>query len=204
MVNYTIVSSILDTIFSSMLHLKSPLEKWDYLENRFGQIPRPESWLAAEQAMQQSDLSSEQTAADGEDDSQDIPDDCAETEAGHPKPEPNVVDVRHLEPYLLGVEVGTGDSKWLDEGANTLEAPKLSSEALETQEALPFTTSECTETRTGHQKPEDEVVDMQHVVDVMRRNSKHQSQALKLSSLRSQMCSKSRITYWRLKLGLWT
>ncbi|KAI5992180.1 hypothetical protein EDD15DRAFT_2272714, partial [Pisolithus albus] len=153
--------------------------------------------------MQQSDLSSEQTAAeetgqeardsnielenspDGEDDSQDIPDDCAETEAGHPKPEPNVVDAQHLEPYLLEVEVGTGDSKWLDEGTNVLEAPdkgsqcagdkveedeglpKLSSEALETQEALPFTTSERTETRTGHQKPEDEVVDMRHVVDVL-------------------------------------
>ncbi|KAI5997578.1 hypothetical protein EDD15DRAFT_2246556 [Pisolithus albus] len=176
---------------------------WYYLENRFGQIPRPESWLAAERAMQQGDLSSEQTAAeetgqeahdsnielenspDGEGDSQDIPDDCAETEAGHPKPEPNVVDARHLELYLLGVEVGTGDSKWLDEGTNMLEAPdkgsqcagdeveedeglpKLSSEALKTQEALPFITSECTETWTGHQKPEDEVVDMRHVVDVL-------------------------------------
>ncbi|KAI5980891.1 hypothetical protein EDD15DRAFT_2340306 [Pisolithus albus] len=203
MVNYTIISGIPDTIFSSMLHLKSPLEKWDYLENCFGQIPRPESWLAAEQAMQQSDLSSKQTATeetgqeardsnielenspDGEDDSQDIPDDCAETEAGHPKPEPNVVDARHLELYLLGVEVGTGDSKWLDEGTNVLEVPdkgsqcagdeveedeglpKLSSKALETQEALPFTTSERTETWTGHQKPKDEVVDMRHMVDVL-------------------------------------
>ncbi|KAI5999519.1 hypothetical protein EDD15DRAFT_2237318 [Pisolithus albus] len=204
MVKYTIISGIPDTIFSSMLHLKSPLEKWDYLENRFGQIPRPESWLAAEQAMQQSDLSSEQTATDGEDDSQDIPDDCAETKAGHPKPEPNVVDARHLEPYLLGVEVGTGDSKWLDEGTNALEAPKLSSEALETPTDLPFTTSERAETWTGHRKPEDKVVDTRHMVDVMRRNSKHQSQAPKLSSLRSRTCSKSRITYWWLKLGLWT
>ncbi|KAI6017833.1 hypothetical protein EDC04DRAFT_2517914, partial [Pisolithus marmoratus] len=35
MVNYTIVSSILDTIFSCMLHLKLPLEKWDYLKKCF-------------------------------------------------------------------------------------------------------------------------------------------------------------------------
>ncbi|KIK14041.1 hypothetical protein PISMIDRAFT_364712, partial [Pisolithus microcarpus 441] len=62
-VNYTIVCGIPDTIFSSMLHLKSPFEKWDYLENHFGQIPRPGSWLAAEQAMQQSDSSSEQDTA---------------------------------------------------------------------------------------------------------------------------------------------
>ncbi|KAI5980890.1 hypothetical protein EDD15DRAFT_2535782 [Pisolithus albus] len=64
MVNYTIVSGIPDTIFSSMLHLKLPLKKWYYLENRFGRIPRPESWLAAEQAMQQSDLSSKQIATE--------------------------------------------------------------------------------------------------------------------------------------------
>ncbi|KAI6095195.1 hypothetical protein EDD16DRAFT_1680138, partial [Pisolithus croceorrhizus] len=105
MVNYTIVSGIPDTIFGCMLHLKSPHEKWSYLENCFGRIPRPDSWLAAEQAMQQRDTPSEQEIARGtgqeardsnskiktlpgsQNEPTDSPSDCAETEAGHTKPE---------------------------------------------------------------------------------------------------------------------
>ncbi|KAI6023815.1 hypothetical protein BKA83DRAFT_4626919 [Pisolithus microcarpus] len=202
-VNYTIICGIPDTIFSSMLHLKSPLEKWSYLENRFGQILRPASWLAAEQAMQQHDTASKQETArgagqetcnsnseserspGGHKDPMDSPSNCAETEAGHAKPEPKVVDARHMEPYLLGVEVGTGDSKWLDESMDTPEAPdegsqctsnrveesqdllESSSEALEPQGDLPDTTSEHAETKTGHAKPETEVIDTWQVVDVL-------------------------------------
>ncbi|KAI6117257.1 hypothetical protein EDD16DRAFT_1520132 [Pisolithus croceorrhizus] len=43
----------------------------------------------------------------------------------------------------------------------------MSSEALETQGDLPFTTSECAETWTGHRKPKNKVVDMRQVVDVL-------------------------------------
>ncbi|KAI6108272.1 hypothetical protein F5141DRAFT_1203624 [Pisolithus sp. B1] len=43
----------------------------------------------------------------------------------------------------------------------------MSSEALETQGNLPFTTSECAETRTGHRKPKNKVVDTRQVVDVL-------------------------------------
>ncbi|KAI6168514.1 hypothetical protein EDD17DRAFT_1528025 [Pisolithus thermaeus] len=43
----------------------------------------------------------------------------------------------------------------------------MSSKALKPLEDLPFTTSKCAKTRTGHQKPENEVVDMRHVVDVL-------------------------------------
>ncbi|KAI6009781.1 hypothetical protein PISMIDRAFT_14303 [Pisolithus microcarpus 441] len=186
-----------------MLHLKSPLKKWDYLKNCFGRIPRPESWLAAERAMQQSNPLPKQSAAGEtaqstcnsnhepeilpiqEEGLLDGPNDCTETESGYLTPEIEVIDVQHMEPYLLGVEVGTGDSKWLDKSADTPEAPdkgsqctsdkveeskdllKLSSEALETQEDLPFTTSKCAETRAGHRKLENKVVDMQHVVDVL-------------------------------------
>ncbi|KAI6000266.1 hypothetical protein EDC04DRAFT_2612063 [Pisolithus marmoratus] len=55
-------------------------------------------------------------------------------------------------------------SKKVEEGNNLLE---LSSETLESPGDLPDTTSECAKTQTGHRKPEDEVVDMQHVVDVL-------------------------------------
>ncbi|KAI6111261.1 hypothetical protein F5141DRAFT_1202928 [Pisolithus sp. B1] len=202
MVNYTIVCSIPDTIFGSMLHLKSPLEKWSYLENCFGRIPRPDSWLAAEQAMQQRDTPSEQEIARGtgqeardsnskiktlpgsQNEPTDSPSDCTETEAGHTKPEPKVVDAWHLKPYLRGVEVEAIDLKQPAEGMDTLKAPDsgsqcasdkaeeeddlpMSSDALETPGDLPFTSSECAETRTGHTKPEDEVADTQHVVDVL-------------------------------------
>ncbi|KAI6032286.1 hypothetical protein BKA83DRAFT_4212111 [Pisolithus microcarpus] len=187
-----------------MLHLKSPLEKWDYLENRFGQIPRPESWLAAERAMQQSDPLPEQSTAGEtaqstcdsnhepeilpiqEEGLLDGPNDCAETESGYLTPETEVVDVQHVEPYLLEVvEVGDAGGMWLDECMKALEAPdkgsqctsdkveeskdlpKLSSEALETPRDLPFTASKRAETWTEHRKPKDEVVDTRHVVDVL-------------------------------------
>ncbi|KAI6103377.1 hypothetical protein F5141DRAFT_1238580 [Pisolithus sp. B1] len=114
----------------------------------------------------------------------DSPSDCAETEAGHVKPEPEVIDAWHLKPYLRGVEVEAIDSKQLEEGMNALEAPDegcqcagnkagedkdlpTSSDTLETPRDLPSTTSERAETRTGHTKPEDEVVDTWHMVDVL-------------------------------------
>ncbi|KAI6095121.1 hypothetical protein EV401DRAFT_2158779 [Pisolithus croceorrhizus] len=43
----------------------------------------------------------------------------------------------------------------------------MSSKALETPGDLPFTSSECAESRTWHQKPENKVVDMWHMVDVL-------------------------------------
>ncbi|KAI6097559.1 hypothetical protein F5141DRAFT_1294809 [Pisolithus sp. B1] len=198
MVNYTIVSGIPDTIFGFMLHLKSPLEKWDYLEKRFGSIPRPESWLVAEEAKQRSnsniargagqeahDSNNElQNSPSSHEDPVDSPSDCTETEAGQAKPEPKVVDAQHLKPYLLGVEVEAIGSKQPAEGMDALEAPDSSSQcagdkveeedlpttsskALKTQQDLPDAMSECAETRTGHTKPEDEVVDTRHVVDVL-------------------------------------
>ncbi|KAI6118313.1 hypothetical protein F5141DRAFT_1212226 [Pisolithus sp. B1] len=198
MVNYTIVSGIPDTIFGFMLHLKSPLEKWDYLEKRFGSIPRPESWLVAEEVEQRSDSNvAAETGQDthNSDESRDLPgsqneptdspNDHVETESEYLTLETEVIDVQHEEPYLLVVEVGTMDSKQLDEGTNALKAPDegsqctgdkveededlptTSSKALEPQGNLPFTTSERTETRTGHRKPENKVADMQHMVDVL-------------------------------------
>ncbi|KAI6102128.1 hypothetical protein F5141DRAFT_1217706 [Pisolithus sp. B1] len=199
MVNYTIVCGIPDTNFGFMLHLKSPLEKWSYLENRFGSIPRPESWLVTEEAMQQSDSNAAaetaqdthssndelETSPGGHEDSVDSPNDCTETKSGYLTPETKVIDTRHEEPHLLEVEDRAADSKRPDEGTDTPEAPDegsqsatnevedrqdlptTSSEALETQGDLPFTTSERTETRTGHRKPENEVVDTRHVVDVL-------------------------------------
>ncbi|KAI6124687.1 hypothetical protein EV401DRAFT_2207756 [Pisolithus croceorrhizus] len=104
-------------------------------------------------------------------DSLDIPNDCAKTKSRYLTPETEVVDVRHEEPHLLEVEDRAADSKQPDEGTDTVDAPDkdsqcaddkvkdrqelptMSSEALETQGNLPFTTSERTETRTGHRKP---------------------------------------------------
>ncbi|KAI6096460.1 hypothetical protein F5141DRAFT_1262768 [Pisolithus sp. B1] len=199
MVNYTIVCGIPDTIFGFMLHLKSPLEKWSYLENRFGSIPRPESWLVAEEAMQRSDSNAAaetaqdthssnnelETSPGGHEDSVDSPNDCTETKSGYLTPETKVIDTRHEEPHLLEVEDRAADSKQPDKGTDTVDAPDkdsqcaddkvedrqelpmTSSEALETQGNLPFTTSERAKTRTGHRKPENEVVDTQQVVDVL-------------------------------------
>ncbi|KAI6101806.1 hypothetical protein F5141DRAFT_1242723 [Pisolithus sp. B1] len=126
-------------------------------------------------------------------DSLDIPNDCAETKSRYLTPETEVIDMRQVEPHFMVVEVGAVDSEQPDECANILEAPdkkcqcvddegsqhasyeveegedllKPSSEAHEPQGDLPDTTSECAETQTGHRKPENEVVDMQQMVDVL-------------------------------------
>ncbi|KIK24569.1 hypothetical protein PISMIDRAFT_403406, partial [Pisolithus microcarpus 441] len=170
MVNYTIICRIPDTIFSSMLYLKSPLEKWDYLENHFGRIPRPESWLAAERAMQQSDPLPEQSAAGEtaqstcdsnhepeilpiqEEGLLDGPNDCAETESGYLTPETEVVDAQHVEPYLLEVvEVGDAGGMRLDECTKALEAPdkgsQCTSNKVEESKDLPKLSSEALETQ---------------------------------------------------------
>ncbi|KAI6094930.1 hypothetical protein EDD16DRAFT_1711777 [Pisolithus croceorrhizus] len=156
MVNYTIVSGIPDTIFGFMLHLKSPLEKWDYLEKRFGSIPRPESWLVAEEAKQRSnsniargagqeahDSNNElQNSPSSHEDPVDSPSDCAETEAGQANPEPEVVDAQHLKPYLRGVEVEAIGSKQPAEGTNVLKAPdegsQCASDKAEEEDDLPM------------------------------------------------------------------
>ncbi|KAI6120348.1 hypothetical protein EDD16DRAFT_1895207 [Pisolithus croceorrhizus] len=176
MVNYIIISGILDTIFGFMLHLKSPLEKWDYLEKRFGQIPRPESWLVAEEAEQRSksNMATEtgQEALDSNSESRDLPgsqneptdspSDCAETEAGHAKPEPKV-----LEEGMDVLKAPDEGSQCASDKAEEEDDLPMSSDALKTQQDLPDAMSECAETRTGHQKPEDEVADTRHVVDVL-------------------------------------
>ncbi|KAI5986099.1 hypothetical protein EDC04DRAFT_2615185 [Pisolithus marmoratus] len=204
MVNYTIISGIPDSIFTFMLHLKLPLEKWDYLKKHFGLIPRPESWLAAEEAMWQSRSQPEQGTAgetaqnifnshhkpeiqtSGEEDFTDSPNDCAETKSGYPTPESEVIDMQGAEDNLPEVEVEVVDaSNSHDKHMNLVKAPNedsqhasnkikesqalpgLSLKALEPEGDLPDTTSECTETQTGHRKPKDKVVDMQHVVDVL-------------------------------------
>ncbi|KAI5987032.1 hypothetical protein EDD15DRAFT_2469811 [Pisolithus albus] len=141
-VNYTIICGIPDTIFSSMLHLKSPLEKWSYLEDRFGSIPRPESWVTAEEAMRQHDLPSDQpatgeiiqnahesddepeSAPDSHEGPVDRPSDCAETE---------VVDAWQVEPHLPVVEVGDTAVTWSDEPANTSEAPEEGGQCTSTK-----------------------------------------------------------------------
>ncbi|KAI5988539.1 hypothetical protein EDD15DRAFT_2371206 [Pisolithus albus] len=157
-VNYTIVCGIPDTIFSSMLHLKSPLEKWYYLESRFGRIPRPESWLVVEEAMRQGNLLPKQDAAEEtahphgdsddepanlperssealepQEDPPESPDDCAETKSGYLTPETEVVGTQHVELHLPVVEVGSMDWERPDEHANAFKAPEEGGQCTSTK-----------------------------------------------------------------------
>ncbi|KAI6168272.1 hypothetical protein EDD17DRAFT_1526563 [Pisolithus thermaeus] len=67
----------------------------------------------------------------GHEDPLDSPSDCAETEAGHVKPEAKVVDVWQVGFRLLGVGVGATGVTWPDEHTNVLGVPESISEALE-------------------------------------------------------------------------
>ncbi|KAI6017872.1 hypothetical protein EDC04DRAFT_2902407 [Pisolithus marmoratus] len=187
MVNYTIISGILDTIFGCMLHLKSPLEKWDYLEKCFSSIPRPESWVAAEQGTQQSSSQPEQSVAEEttqgtnschelenlpiqEEGSLDSSNDCTETESGYLTPKSEVIDMQVVEDNLPVEEEGLLDSKnnWTEILTGYLEPEMDIIDVQQTElDEQPDTTSKCTKTWTGHRKPKDEVVDTQHVVDVL-------------------------------------
>ncbi|KAI6094319.1 hypothetical protein EDD16DRAFT_1733837 [Pisolithus croceorrhizus] len=195
MAHYLIISGIPDSILMLIMHLETPHETFAYLENRYGRIPRPETCKVVDKAIQQHDMPYEQCEAENgnnepvnsrgrEDDSLDIPSDSAETTDGHMKPEVEVVDARQAGDDLQVVVDRATDLEWPAECASTLEAPDkgsqcadnkagedkdlpTSSDTLKTPRDLPFTTSECAETRTGHQKPENEVVDTWHVVDVL-------------------------------------
>ncbi|KAI6127989.1 hypothetical protein EV401DRAFT_2206802 [Pisolithus croceorrhizus] len=194
MAHQFIIYGLPDSILMLCMHLDTPHKAFAYLECRYGPIPRPESIKVADEAMPQCDMQSEQYAteegaqgtynSDNEpiyspegEDSLDIPNDCAKTKTRYLTPETEVVDARHVEPYLLEVEVGDTGGMWPDECANALEAPdecsqrasnevkededlpQMSSEALETRGDLPFTTCERAETQTGHRKPKNEVVE---------------------------------------------
>ncbi|KAI6102435.1 hypothetical protein EDD16DRAFT_1900916 [Pisolithus croceorrhizus] len=203
MAHQFIIYGLPDSILMLCMHLDTPREAFAYLEYRYGQIPRPEIQKTVDEAVQQHDMPSEQymtgesaqstcnsdngpeNLPGGHEDPADSPNDCAETESGFLTPETKVADARHVEPYLLEVEVGDTGGMWPDEYTNALEAPdecsqrasnkveegnnllELSSEALESQGDLPDTTSERAETQTGHRKPETEVVDTQQVVNVL-------------------------------------
>ncbi|KAI6021160.1 hypothetical protein EDC04DRAFT_2607284 [Pisolithus marmoratus] len=124
-----------------MLHWKSLLEKWDFLEKHFGLIPRPDSWLAAEDAMQQHDSQPKQVMAGDtaqstcnhhhepenlpteEEGSLDSPNDHSKTKSGYLTLEIEVVDMWQVEDNLPEVEVGAVDAKWLSKCLNTLKAP---------------------------------------------------------------------------------
>ncbi|KAI6030271.1 hypothetical protein EDC04DRAFT_85718 [Pisolithus marmoratus] len=180
-----------------MLHLKSPHEKWDYLEKRFGSIPRPESWLAAEEAMRQWETQPEQSAAGetiqstcdshdepenltgSQENTSDSPNDRTEIPTGYLEPKTEIVDVRQTEGSSLVDEAGATGATWPDESMNASKVPDdevmasqdlpgLSSKALEPKgNNLLDTTSERAETKTGHTKPEPDVVDAQQVVDIL-------------------------------------
>ncbi|KAI6110129.1 hypothetical protein F5141DRAFT_1278813 [Pisolithus sp. B1] len=140
MAHQFIIYGLPDSILMLCMHLDTPREAFAYLECRYGPIPRPESIKVADEAMPQCDMQSEQYATEegaqgtynsnnkpiyspeGED-SLDIPNDCAETKSRYLTPETEVVDARHVEPYLLEVEVGATGVTWLDEHTNVLRVP---------------------------------------------------------------------------------
>ncbi|KAI5988938.1 hypothetical protein F5J12DRAFT_915885 [Pisolithus orientalis] len=55
-VNLLLIFGISDCIFSFILHLKTPLEKFTYLEKHYGSVTRPESWKTTEEDAQSDNL----------------------------------------------------------------------------------------------------------------------------------------------------
>ncbi|KAI6099640.1 hypothetical protein F5141DRAFT_1218989 [Pisolithus sp. B1] len=81
---------------------------------------------------------------------------CTETQTGHRKPKTEVVDMQQVVNVLPMVEVGTTGQTWQDEHMNMLVTPDEKSQPVDSP-------SERAETRTGHAKPETEVIDTRQV-----------------------------------------
>ncbi|KAI6001871.1 hypothetical protein EDD15DRAFT_2192609 [Pisolithus albus] len=158
-----------------MLQLKSPLKKWDFLENRFGWVPRPNSWLVVEEAMQQD--AAEETAhpygnSDNEpenlpegssealepqEDPAESPDDCTETKSGYLTPETKVVERKNMEPNPLVVEVGGAELELSDEHEDMGKAPdeggQCASDEVKESWDLPEPSSKALELKCDATRP---------------------------------------------------
>ncbi|KAI6028092.1 hypothetical protein EDC04DRAFT_2899166 [Pisolithus marmoratus] len=140
MVHHIIISGLPDSILMLCMHLDTPHETFTYLKNHYGRIPRLESQMVVEEAVQEHDLPSEQYATEEsalstcdsdnepldapsmEEDPPDFPNDCAEITDGHEEPEAEIIDAWQVENHLLVVEVGNTDAERPDECVHTLEA----------------------------------------------------------------------------------
>ncbi|KAI6037718.1 hypothetical protein EDC04DRAFT_3029157 [Pisolithus marmoratus] len=129
MAHQYIIFGLPDSILMLCMHLDTPHETFAYLENRYGQIPRPESQKVVDEATQEHDMPSKQyvieESAQSAGDSNDKPgkspsdagsspmssSDCAEIPTGHQEPKMEIIDVRHVERYPTVPDkgrVGTG------------------------------------------------------------------------------------------------
>ncbi|KAI6023271.1 hypothetical protein EDC04DRAFT_3143545 [Pisolithus marmoratus] len=141
MVHHIIISGIPDSILMLVMHLETPHETFAYLENRYGQIPRPESQKVVDEATQEHDMPSKQyvieESTQSAGNSNDKPgkspsdagsspmssSDCAEIPTGHQEPKMEIIDVRHVESNILKNETGAAVEGRLEEYANAPEAP---------------------------------------------------------------------------------
>ncbi|KAI6100388.1 hypothetical protein EDD16DRAFT_1762713 [Pisolithus croceorrhizus] len=169
MAHQFIIYGLPDSILMLCMHLDTPCEMFTYLENRYGQIPRPEIQKTVDEAVQQHDMPSEQhmtgesaqstcnsdnepeNSPGGHEDSVDSLNDCAETKSGYLTPETKVIDMRHEETHLLEVEDRAADLKQPDEGMDTVDAPDKDSQCaddkVKDRQELPTTSSEALETQ---------------------------------------------------------
>ncbi|KAI5987151.1 hypothetical protein EDC04DRAFT_3149382 [Pisolithus marmoratus] len=141
MAHQYIIFGLPDSILMLCMHLDTPHETFAYLENRYGQIPRPESQKVVDEATQEHDMPSKQyvieESAQSAGDSNDKPgkspsdagsspmssSDCAEIPTGHQEPKMEIIDVRHVESNILKNETGAAVEGRLEEYANAPEAP---------------------------------------------------------------------------------
>ncbi|KAI5999000.1 hypothetical protein EDC04DRAFT_2612308 [Pisolithus marmoratus] len=99
------------------MHLDTPHKTFAYLENCYGQIPRPESLKNIFDSHHEPEISTRE-----EEGSIDSPNDCTKTKTGYLTPEIEVIDVQQVQDYLPVVEVGKEDPEQPSKCANVLIA----------------------------------------------------------------------------------
>ncbi|KAI6103515.1 hypothetical protein F5141DRAFT_1239107 [Pisolithus sp. B1] len=154
MAHQYIIYGLPDSILMLCMHLDTPREMFTYLENCYGQIPRPEIQKTVDEAVQQHDMPSEQymtgesaqstcdsdngpeNLPGGHKDPVDSPNDCAETKSGFLTPKTKVTDAQHVEPHILMVEVGETGGIQLDKRVNALKAPNERCQCMDDEVAV--------------------------------------------------------------------
>ncbi|KAI6116626.1 hypothetical protein EDD16DRAFT_1520446 [Pisolithus croceorrhizus] len=107
--------------------MDTPHETFTYLEDHYGPIPRPASWLEPEEAVQQSDSSPEwnttgETTQNARD-SDNRPPKRLCWDHGQAGGGGEIVDARQVETYLPVAEVGTAELERSNECSSALEVP---------------------------------------------------------------------------------
>ncbi|KAI6023437.1 hypothetical protein EDC04DRAFT_3092567 [Pisolithus marmoratus] len=170
MVDLLITFGIPDIILPSLIPLDTPLERFSYLERRYGEIPKPVSWqctnvhdglltetVPSQHKCNHSEVTSMSILANTAAVEQPavVLDECTEITYGPTAPEAAIIDVQNQ----VAGSCADSSNKYKGNYSGTVTNEQVAAE----EESFLDSQSDCTETKTGYLTLETEVADAQQV-----------------------------------------